>query len=78
MKIGRLSLDGFLLALVAVVVAAVLVPELGMSGGPLRFDLVATYGIAVVFFLYGLTLAPDKLRKGAAHWRLHLTIQLAT
>ena len=78
MKIGRFSFDGFLLALVAVVVAAVLVPQLGMTGGPLHFDLVATYGIAVVFFLYGLTLAPDKLRKGAAHWRLHLTIQLAT
>jgi len=78
MKIGGISLDGFLLALVAVVAAAVLVPQLGMTGGPLHFDWVATYGIAVVFFLYGLTLAPDKLRQGAAHWRLHLTIQLAT
>ena len=78
MKIGGFSFDGFLLALVAVVVAAVLVPQLGMTGGPLHFDWVATYGIAVVFFLYGMTLAPDKLRKGAAHWRLHLTIQLAT
>lgn len=78
MKIGGISLDGFLLALVAVVTAAVFVPQLGMTGGLLRFDLIATYGIAVVFFLYGLTLAPDKLRKGASHWRLHLTIQLAT
>jgi sodium/bile acid cotransporter 7 len=78
MKIRGFSFDGFLLALVAVVTAAVLVPQLGATGGPLHFDQVATYGIAVVFFLYGLTLAPDKLKQGAAHWRLHLTVQLAT
>jgi solute carrier family 10 (sodium/bile acid cotransporter), member 7 len=78
MKIGGLPFDTFLFALVAVVVVAVLLPRLGMTGGPVHFELVATYGIAVVFFLYGLTLAPDKLRKGAAHWRLHLTIQLTT
>jgi sodium/bile acid cotransporter 7 len=78
MRIGGFSFDGFLLALVAVVVAAILVPQVGMTGGPLHFDWIATYGIAAVFFLYGLTLAPEKLKKGAAHWRLHLTIQLAT
>jgi len=78
MKIRGFAFDGFLLALVAVIVAAVLVPQLGASGGPLHFDQIATYGIAVVFFLYGLTLAPDRLKQGAAHWRLHLTVQLAT
>jgi sodium/bile acid cotransporter 7 len=78
MTIRGFSFDGFLAALVLVVAAAVVVPALGATGGPLHFDKVATYGIAVVFFLYGLTLAPDKLRQGAAHWRLHLTVQLAT
>ena len=78
MKIRGFSFDGFLLALVVVVALAALVPEIGATGGPLRIDQVATYGIALIYFLYGLTLAPDKLRQGAAHWRLHLTVQLAT
>ncbi len=78
MKIRGITFDGFMLALVAVVVLAALVPQVGATGGPLRIDQVATYGIALIFFLYGLTLAPDKLKQGAAHWRLHLTVQAAT
>jgi len=78
MKIRGFSFDGFLLALVFVVALAALVPQIGATGGPLHIDQVATYGIALIFFLYGLTLAPDKLKQGAAHWRLHLTVQAAT
>ncbi|RAV74951.1 bile acid:sodium symporter family protein, partial [Aerococcus loyolae] len=39
---------------------------------------VANYGICVVFFLYGLTLAPEKMRAGLAKWRVHIAVQLAT
>lgn len=78
MTIRGFSFDGFLLALAAVVAAAVLLPELGASGGPLHADWIATYGVAGVFFLYGLTLAPERLRQGAANWRVHVTVQLAT
>ena len=78
MTIRGFTFDGFLLALAAIVAAAVLWPGPGATGGPLHIDWIATYGVAVVFFLYGLTLAPEKLHQGASHWRLHLTIQLAT
>ena len=74
----RFRLDGFLLALVAVVVAAALWPQPGATGGVLHADWISTYGVAVVFFLYGLTLAPEKLRKGLAHWRLHIAVQAGT
>jgi sodium/bile acid cotransporter 7 len=75
---GRFKIDGFLIALVIVVVAAMLWPEPGARGGFLHADLISTYGVAVVFFLYGLTLAPEKMRKGMTHWRLHLVVQLGT
>lgn len=78
MTIRGYSFDGFLLALVLVVVAAILFPGLGASGGPLHMDWIAGYGIAVVFFLYGLTLAPEKLHQGAKNWPVHVTVQLAT
>ena len=72
------KIDGFLLALVGVVVAAVLWPEPGAKGGFLHVDWISTYGIAVVFFLYGLTLAPEKMRRGLTHWRLHVAVQVGT
>lgn len=76
--IKSIRLDGFLLALILVVVAAILWPDPGAKGGFLHMDFIATYGVAVVFFLYGLTLAPEKMRKGMWHWKLHLTVQLCT
>lgn len=70
--------DPFLLALVGMVVLAVLWPEPGRSGGFLHLEQASTYGVAVVFFLYGLTLAPEKMRAGLIHWRLHLVVVFGT
>ncbi|MCX5493874.1 bile acid:sodium symporter [Kaistia dalseonensis] len=78
MKIRGFSIDGFLISLVAIVVVAILVPGPGATGGVLHMNLVATYGVAVIFFLYGLTLAPEKMKAGIRHWRLHLAVQLGT
>jgi len=78
MKIRGFTIDGFLLALVAIVVVAILLPGPGATGGVLHMDLVATYGVAVIFFLYGLTLAPEKMKAGFGHWRLHICVQLCT
>ena len=55
--IKSFRLDGFLLGLILVVIAAILWPDPGAKGGFLHMDFIATYGVAVVFFLYGLTLA---------------------
>jgi sodium/bile acid cotransporter 7 len=74
----RFFLDWFLIALVVVVVAAVIWPEPGAKGGFLHIDWISTYGVAVVFGLYGMTLAPEKLRQGFGHWRVHVTVQLGT
>ena len=74
----RLKLDPFIPALMAIVGLAVVWPDPGVSGGPLHADVLATYGIAVIFFLYGLTLAPEHLLQSAGHWRVHLVVQLAT
>jgi len=74
----RFRIDGFLLSLVIVVAAAMVWPTPGATGGFLHVDWISTYGVAVIFFLYGLTLAPEKMRKGMTHWRLHLLVQLST
>ena len=72
------KLDYFLIGLVLMVALALIWPVPGKSGGPLHFEYVTTYGVSVVFFLYGLTLSPDRMKAGVLHWRLHVCVQSAT
>ncbi len=74
----KFGLDWFLLALVAVVAAAMIWPAPGVTGSPLHVEWVASYGLCIVFFLYGLTLAPEKMREGFAKWQVHIAVQLST
>lgn len=78
MKIRGFTIDGFLIALVLVVLAAIAIPGPGETGGVLHMDVIATYGVAVIFFLYGLTLAPERMHAGIRHWRVHIAVQLCT
>jgi solute carrier family 10 (sodium/bile acid cotransporter), member 7 len=77
-KAAVFGLDGFLLSLLLLIVLAWLWPELGRSGGPLPLEEVTTYGVALIFFFYGLKLSPEKLKAGLSQWRLHLAVQLTT
>lgn len=72
------KLDYFLIGLVLMVALALVWPVPGKSGGPLRFEYVTTYGVSVVFFLYGLTLSSERMKAGVLHWRLHVCVQFAT
>ena len=76
--LARLKIDPFLLGLVAMVVLALIWPTPGVSGGALHFDYATTYGVSIVFFLYGLTLSPEKMKDGIMQWKLHICVQLAT
>ncbi|CAA7625143.1 bile acid:sodium symporter family protein [Magnetospirillum sp. SS-4] len=76
--LSRVGLDAFLIGLAAMVALSWAAPGLGRSGGVLRMDLVAGYGVALVFLLYGLTLPPERLRAGMMNWRLHLLVQGST
>ncbi|MCE9648215.1 MAG: bile acid:sodium symporter [Parvibaculum sp.] len=76
--LAKLKLDGFLVSLLGVVALAVVWPAPGATGSPLHVEWISTYGISIVFFLYGLTLAPEKMRAGFAKWRVHAAVQLGT
>ncbi|MFG1478153.1 bile acid:sodium symporter family protein [Xanthobacter sp. V4C-4] len=76
--IARFKIDPFLPALVAVVLLALLWPEPGVTGGVLHADSAATWGIGIIFFLYGISLATRRLLESATRWKLHLVVQLAT
>lgn len=78
MFIFGVTFDKFLGALVLAIIAAIAAPWIGVSGGPLHVDLIAQYGVGLVFFLYGLTLDPARMRAGFSHVKLHIIVQLTT
>ncbi|WP_207801976.1 bile acid:sodium symporter family protein [Pontibacter arcticus] len=75
---ARFGLDWFMLALVSMILLAYLWPNGGIDREPVSLGDVATYGVSVIFFFYGLRLSPEKLRAGLSTWKLHLVVQLST
>ncbi|GAA1459109.1 bile acid:sodium symporter family protein [Williamsia maris] len=68
----RLHIDGFILAILATVGVATLLPARGEFAGITSWVVVAA--IALLFFLYGARMHPREALEGLRHWRLHLTI----
>jgi sodium/bile acid cotransporter 7 len=72
----RLIPDPFLLALIATVLLASLLPARGIFAD--LVDLLATAAIMLLFFFHGAKLPREAVIEGVRHWRLHLTILSAT
>lgn len=70
--------NGFLLGLIGAVVLAFLFPAPGARGGWLHPGLVNNFGVSLILFLQGLSLALERIKRGAGNWRLHLVIQSFT
>lgn len=76
MKRLRLLFDNFTLILIAVMIAATVVPAHGQ--GAVIFDWITTLAIALLFFLHGAKLSRSAIIAGAMHWRLHLLVFACT
>jgi len=74
--LSRVSVDTFLLLLVAVVVLATVLPARGPAADVLS---VATkVVIALLFLLYGARLSPQQAWHGIRQWKLHLLVLATT
>jgi len=76
--LARVGLDWFILALLGMIGLAKLWPEPGIQEGLLSLSSLATYGVSLIFFFYGLKLNFSQLREGLRNYRLHLVIHLTT
>ncbi|WP_420148961.1 bile acid:sodium symporter family protein [Spirosoma sp.] len=76
--LARVGLDWFILALLAMIGLAKLWPEPGIQEGFFSLSSLATYGVSLIFFFYGLKLNFDQLKEGLRNYRLHLVIHLTT
>jgi sodium/bile acid cotransporter 7 len=70
--------DWFLLGIVVAVALAWVFPEPGAKGGVLQPELSNKLGVALIFYLHGLTLSLAALTQGMLLYRLHLVVQLTT
>lgn len=74
----RAGLDWFILALLGMIGLAKLWPEPGIQKGLVSLSSLATYGVSLIFFFYGLKLNFSQLQEGLRNYRLHLVIHLTT
>jgi len=77
-KIKQFLPDGFITALLLMILLAYLVPGIGGEGDLINLAKLSDYGIALLFFFYGLRLSPEKMINDLKDWRLHLIIQSIT
>ncbi len=70
--------DWFISGLVVMILAAWIVPGIGMEGKYFNLGTVIDAGVVLIFFFYGLKLDPEKLKRGMSNWHMHLSVQFTT
>ena len=70
--------DRFILGIISMIVLARLIPGIGGDDSFFSLKEITQFGIALLFFFYGLRLSPEKLVNDLKNWRLHLIIQSVT
>ncbi|MEV6646592.1 bile acid:sodium symporter family protein [Amycolatopsis sp. NPDC051371] len=73
---SRFRLDPFVVAILATVGAATLLPASGVVAG--GFSTATTIAVGLLFFLYGARLSTQEALDGLRHWRLHALVLAAT
>lgn len=74
----RIGLDPFVVLIFVVIGAAYLEPELGIDRDGFSLGELANWGVAVIFFFYGLRLDRADLRNGLVNMKLHILVQVST
>jgi sodium/bile acid cotransporter 7 len=72
----RLRLDPFVVAILATVAVACLLPARGAAASVASTG--TTVAVGLLFFLYGARLSPGEAVAGLRHWRLHVTVLAST
>lgn len=73
-----MKIDKFVLAIILTIAIAYFFPDFGKEESVIPLDPIASIGISMIFFFYGLKLSLKQLVSGLKNWRLHLLIQLST
>jgi sodium/bile acid cotransporter 7 len=74
--LAKTRIDPFILGILAAVAVAAVLPARGAGADVASW--VSSIGVGLLFFLYGARLSTEETVAGLKHWRLHLTILVAT
>lgn len=77
-KIKNYLPDGFIAGIILMIILAWLIPGIGSESSLIQLKYLIKYGIALLFFFYGLRLSPERLVSDLKNWRLHVLIQTIT
>lgn len=72
----KIPIDGFSIAILAMVLVATLVPASGVFAQIL--DVSTDVCVGLLFFLYGARLSREDIFGGLTHWKLHLVVLAST
>lgn len=73
-----MKIDKFVIAIIISIVVAYFFPQLGKAESSVPLDAIASVGISLIFFFYGLKLSTSSIKNGLKNWRLHFVVQLST
>lgn len=73
-----MKIDKFVIAIIISIVVAYFFPQLGKAESSVPLDAIASVGISLIFFFYGLKLSTSSIKSGLKNWRLHFVVQLST
>jgi sodium/bile acid cotransporter 7 len=76
--LAKAGINAFFFLLLLSILLAYLFPDVGSQGSVVPLDDITYYGVAAIFFFYGVKISPSALKAGLANWRLHLSVQGAT
>lgn len=74
----KIKIDGFILALLLVIVIAYLFPQFNEIQNGELLETISTIGVSLIFFFYGLKLSFADIKTGLSNWKLHVLIQSVT
>ena len=70
--------DWFITGLFLMILAAWLMPGVGMDLKYVDLNIVIDVGVILIFFFYGLKLDWVKMKAGMRNWKMHFAVQLTT
>ncbi len=74
----KLKFDGFIIALIFMIILAYIFPDIAAYMDGRFLEIITSVGVALVFFFYGLKLSFNEIKHGMKNWKLHLSVQLFT
>ncbi|PKR82071.1 hypothetical protein CW751_01670 [Brumimicrobium salinarum] len=73
-----MKIDKFVFAIIISIILAYFFPQLGVKENAIALDRIASIGISLIFFFYGLKLSTEAIKSGLKNWRLHIVVQTST